>query len=186
MRALLTIALIGGLAMCGATLVRAEETQQAAVDPKDEKSPVKTCDATVTVEQAAAIQNELAAAVAAIQPADPDAASLISAAGSAAAAKYGNVTPNCPCSDNVLSYLAATLLQQAKLAGFPEATLRRAIALLAEQVSREMSYDQVCVAAAVNSGAKDEGTASIGGSGPTVDRTTPPSIIDSNPPASGS
>ena len=161
----------------------------AATDPaQDPKkgNPAKACDVIVTVEQAAAIQTEIEAAVAAIQPSDPEAATMLANAATAIVAKYGAVTPACPCSDTMVSYVTTALIQQARAAGFADATLRRASSLLTAQIARDLSYAEACVAAAVGTG-EDEGTAAIDGNGegPTVDRNLPPSILDVAPSASG-
>ncbi len=187
----IALALVLGGSLAGTNLVYANG-QGTPIEPAMPvaalvpASPATACDVIVTVEQAAAIQTEIEAAVAAIQPSDPEAATLLGNAASAIVAKYGAVTPACPCSDNIVTYVTTALIQQARASGFAEATLRRAASLLAAQIARDLSYDQACVAAAVGEGDK-EGTAAIDGDGdgPTVDRTNPPSILDVADSASG-
>jgi len=160
------------------------EPNLAALTPSG--PPQKACDVIVTVEQAAAIQTEIEAAVAAIEPSNPDAATLLANAATSIVAKHAAVTPNCPCSDSVVSYVTTALIQQARANGFADATLRRAATLLTAQIARDLSYSEVCVAAAVGSG-EEEGTAAIDGEGdgPTVDRNLPPSVLDVAQSASG-
>lgn len=182
------LALTMGVAPLASGAALAADAVAAADPAPDSKksNPAKACDVIVTVEQAAAIQTEIEAAVAAIKPSNPDAATMLANAATSIVAKYGAVTPACPCSDSMVSYVTTALIQQARAAGFADATLRRASTLLTAQIARDLSYAEACVAAAVSTG-EEEGTAAIdgGGEGPTVDRNLPPSVLDVAQSASG-